>query len=132
MSRNLKRQSIEVNEPEPSTSGISNQQNLTTCRNSSDKFCYMCGLVLFESNRYNITENITSRYETCYSIKIPNKREWWISQCICNACRLSLNRWNKNKITKNIKYESPMQWRKRLSNHSNCYFCYSNISSIHR
>lgn len=117
---------MENRESIPSTSGINNSIH---CKNNPKNFCYMCGHLAYKSTRRQITTHVRSIYKNYFNVEIAAHQEWWLPTFLCNPCYLSLRDWNQNN-QKVLKIQIPMQWRKPRWDHSNCYFCLSDVSGV--
>lgn len=113
-------------DPIPSfSSSVSSFSKAVTCKNSPNLFCYVCGTFIAKKHQNKITDHIKKIYEESFNVLFESNKQW-IPEFICHTCRTALSRWKSgNKAA--LKFEKPVRWLKPNLDHSDCYFCLSNI-----
>lgn len=90
------------------------------CRNSVDRFCYVCGL--FTSNEDSRSMNaVHRRAYSLYFKKEVDQTPSWVPNVICGCCRKGFERWLKG--AGHLTFGSPMIWREPFNHINDCYFC---------
>ena len=92
------------------------------CKNSLDKFCYICGSLTFKKNKRNISSHVKRLYELYFGIKVGDQEKPWAPHICCSRCFSYLTRWSKGKM-KSLPFGIPMIWRESQDHLTDCYFC---------
>ncbi|KAJ8684820.1 hypothetical protein QAD02_020613 [Eretmocerus hayati] len=103
----------------------------TTCRNDPNKFCHLCGDVVFKGERQSITENVKSLYRSYFKMEMSGLGRNYVPAGVCRSCIATLRLWNSGG-KKHMPFAVSMIWS-RPSNHSDdCYFCSCSIEGFNR
>ena len=95
------------------------------CSKLNDAFCYICCKYEVSQLRAHITDGIKNQYEECFGLQILHQDKTWVPHIICNACKIMLNRFTKEKNRNSVKYSVPAKWIEPNSE-EDCYFCKNN------
>lgn len=98
---------------------------MSSCVNSPDIFCYICGQFEVKEYRKTLTESLKKIYLECFGIPIKNQNQTWVPHIACSKCSTLLNRWKQGNVNF-IGLKEPMKWREPKS-HDDCYFCQTNV-----
>ena len=96
------------------------------CKNSPDRFCYVCGKVTFSDQQYNISPSIKSLYKAYFGITLGDQDKSFAPHICCRTCVVALRRWSEGKA-KSISFGVPMVWREGKDHVTDCYFCMTNL-----
>lgn len=92
------------------------------CKNSVDRFCYICGSYVLKRQQQNITSFVNEAYEAYFGIKIKDQDKSWVPHKVCRTCAESLRLWSKGGKTA-LPFAVPMVWREPKDHSNECYFC---------
>ncbi|XP_073533089.1 uncharacterized protein [Phyllobates terribilis] len=93
-----------------------------SCINKADSFCYICGEVIFASQRRNMTTMIRKAYNLYFGCRIGDQDKSWAPHICCNTCASHLTQWLHGK-RQSMPFAVPMIWREPTNHTTNCYFC---------
>lgn len=96
------------------------------CQQDTDNFCYVCSNFEIVKNRRKLSEANKNLYFRCFNMSIVNEDKPWVPNSICCTCLTMMNRFEKTKNSKCLKFAVPTIWRKPRSE-GDCYFCQTNI-----
>ena len=82
---------------------------------------------LSKKHQNKITENLIKVYEECFGIYFQRNQQLWIPGFICPCCRTSLIRWQAGNKS-SLKFKTPTNWLEPNQDHSDCYFCLSELN----
>lgn len=95
------------------------------CKNSPNKFCYVCGQYILKSQGKKISEKVCNAY-FLYFGHIVYQDKPWIPQMFCVSCYATLLSWlNGNKTS--MPFAIPILWREPSNHYNDCYFCMTDI-----
>lgn len=95
------------------------------CKNSPNKFCYVCGQYIFKSQGKNVSEKVRNAY-FLYFRRTVHQDKPWIPQLFCVSCYATLLSWlNGNKPS--MPFAVPTLWREPSNHYNDCYFCLTDI-----
>lgn len=95
----------------------------TSCVNSPDKFCYICGEFVLKKQLKSITESVKVKYVEHFGFAIGHQDKTWAPHNICVRCTTYLY---KNKF----KFDIPMLWMEPQNHYDDCYFCLTNVQGF--
>ena len=101
--------------------------NRRNCINNPDKFCYICGKVIFLNQKSNITPFIKKTYKAYFGMHLGDQDKPFAPHICCKTCTVNLHRWN-NKTLKSLNFGIPMIWIEGQNHVSDCYFCMVNLN----
>lgn len=93
-----------------------------SCKNHPDRYCYICGEILFAKQRTTITNNIVKAYELYFGCKLGDQDKSWAPHFTCSTCAANLNIWLKDG-SRHPSFGVPMIWREPKNHLDDCYFC---------
>ena len=93
------------------------------CKNNPNKFCYVCGKVVFGGGRF-ITDAVRLAYLRYFGLSIID--EDWVPHVSCDNCRKTLTSWAAGELV-SLEFGIPRLWRKPSHDNADCYFCCTNI-----
>ncbi len=96
------------------------------CKNSPDKFCYICGSVTLRQYKRQLTQRVKKLYELYFGCKVGDQDKSWAPHICCVRCTSSLSAWVKGKGT-GLMFGVPMVWREPKDHSTDCYFCLTDI-----
>lgn len=97
------------------------------CKNSPDRFCYVCGKVTFTDQQVTITPLIKCLYNAYFGIRLGDQDKNFAPHKCCKACAIALRRWNEAKGNSCLPFGVPMVWREGKDHVTDCYFCMTNL-----
>ena len=65
------------------------------CKNSPDRFCYVCGKVTFSDQQFTITTLAKSLYSAYFGIRLGDQDKSFVPHICCKACDVALRHWNE-------------------------------------
>ena len=68
------------------------------CKNDSNKFCYICGELIFAKEKRSITSHIKKLYKAYFYCDIGDQEKTWASHVYCLTCVKTLSAWYANKM----------------------------------
>ena len=92
------------------------------CVNNPDNSCYVCGEVMFASQKRKITAVVKKVYHHYFGCKVGDQDKSWAPQYCCDTCVTNLHQWLNKKRT-SMPFAIPVVWREPTDHSSNCYFC---------
>ena len=96
------------------------------CKNSPDRFCYVCGKVTFSDQQCTISTLVKSLYSAYFGIRLGDQDKSFALHICCKACVIALRRWNEG--TANcLSFDVPMVWGDGKDHTTDCYFCMTNL-----
>jgi len=98
------------------------------CLNHPDTFCYMCGELIFQSQRQNFTPLIKKCYELYFGSKVGDQDKSWAPHICCVMCVRLLTWWING--SRQMPFTITMFWREPKDDSYDCYFCLTNIIRI--
>ncbi|XP_076066912.1 uncharacterized protein LOC143040106 [Oratosquilla oratoria] len=101
------------------------------CKNSPDKFCYICGSVTLRQYKRQLTQCVKKLYELYFGCKVGDQDKSWAPHICCVRCTSSLSAWVKGKGT-GLMFGVPMVWREPKDHSTDCYFCLTDIKGRNR
>ncbi|XP_076033585.1 uncharacterized protein LOC143020748 [Oratosquilla oratoria] len=101
------------------------------CKNSPDKFCYICGSVTLRQYKRQLTQRVKKLYELYFGCKVGDQDKSWAPHICCVRCTSSLSAWVKGKGT-GLMFGVPMVWREPKDHSTDCYFCLTDIKGRNR
>lgn len=97
------------------------------CKNSPDKFCFVCGLYIFNNSIQKVlTENILISYKQYFGFKARFVDKPWTPNSVCGTCFNILIKFGKG-IKKYLNFGKPVEWRNPIDHVTDCYFCLTKI-----
>lgn len=99
----------------------------SSCLNSPDDFCFICGHFLEASHKQPITEEVNEMYQKCFGYFY--QKNFWSPNYVCDSCCSHLKQWKLDK-TKQKLFLSPMIWRLPKSHPEDCYFCQTKVRTV--
>ena len=100
------------------------------CKNSSDRFCYVCGKVTFPEQQSTILPVIKSLYHAYFGVRLRDQDKSFAPHICCKGCYISLRRWSQGE-QKSLSFGVPMVWRDGKDHTTDCYFCMTNLKGEH-
>ncbi|XP_076037944.1 uncharacterized protein LOC143030832 [Oratosquilla oratoria] len=101
------------------------------CKNSPDKFCYICGSVTLRQYKRQLTQRVKKLYELYFGCKVGDQDKSWAPHICWVRCTSSLSAWVKGKGT-GLMFGVPMVWREPKDHSTDCYFCLTDIKGRNR
>lgn len=98
------------------------------CKRSADSFCYICGELMVERQKRNITTFVRQVYLAYFGIRVGNQNKTWAPHFVCQTCVEGLRRWSKGQQHA-FRFGVPMIWREPQNHTDDCYFCSDGMSS---
>lgn len=100
----------------------------------SNQFCFICGLFLDKSHRYELSKNKKLVEAFCVLFNrtyVPSR--WYEPEYSCSTCALTLKLNYAGKCNgKNLPFSSPMVWHRQvLHRPEDCYFCQTSVTGHH-
>ena len=92
------------------------------CVNNPHNFCYVCGELVFASQKRNITAVVKKAYHHYFGSKVRDQGKSWTPHYCCNTCATNLRQW-LNKKRKYMPFAIQTIWREPTYYSSICYFC---------
>jgi len=99
------------------------------CVNSSDLFCFVCGLYSPKRQQKRITPLIMKCYRAYFGFDIRNQDKYWVPHMCCTSCHKNLSEWFNGK-KKEMPFGQPMLWREPKDHVSDCYFCLTKVKGF--
>src|SRR5678815_4443941 len=65
------------------------------CKNSPDRFCYVCGKVTFSDQQCTIKPLVKFLYNAYFGIKLGDQDKTFAPHMCCKACIIALRRWSE-------------------------------------
>ena len=97
------------------------------CLNQSDSFCYVCGEVIFISQRKTFIPMIKKCYELYFGCNVGDEEKSWTPHICCATCVRILN--GSKNCSRHIPVAVPVSGHSK-DHSSDCYFCLTDISGI--
>ena len=92
-------------------------------------FCYVCGEMIFKSERWNFTPLIKKLYDLHFWFKVGDQGKSWATRiCYVTCVRLPTGWVNSSR---KMLFAFPMVWEELRDHASGCFFCFSNIKKDH-
>lgn len=95
------------------------------CKNSPDKFCYICGRYVLKSQGRTMTIDVKKAYFLYYGCKVGDQDKHWAPHSSCVSCNVTLIQWMKGNRSC-MPFAVPMVWREPTNHFNDCYFCLTN------
>ena len=92
------------------------------CKQSSDRFCYVCGQFIFSKKRRPIVDSLKTAYLHYFGFPVANQDKKWVPHMFCESCRIILLQWSSGEKVY-LPFGSPMLWREPSNHENDCYFC---------
>ncbi|CAH2086890.1 unnamed protein product [Euphydryas editha] len=92
------------------------------CKQSSDRFCYVCGQFIFSKKRRPIVDSLKTAYLHYFGFPVANQDKKWVPHVFCESCRIILLQWSSGEKVY-LPFGSPMLWREPSNHENDCYFC---------
>ena len=92
------------------------------CRNSPDRFCYICGKFTF-SDKKEISDVVKRAYFAYFGMPLGDQDKPWAPHVVCCTCYQLLLQWTHKKPNRHLKFGIPMVWREQSDHITDCYFC---------
>lgn len=102
---------------------------LRLCKNSPDRFCYICGKVTLSDRQTNITTFVKKCYRAYFGMQLGDQDKPFAPHICCKTCVEDLRRWSKGK-KKKLPFGVPMVWREGKDHVTDCYFCMTNLKGL--
>jgi hypothetical protein len=99
------------------------------CKNSPDRFCYICGHVILPKRKAKITNFVKKAYHAYFGMKLGDQDKPFAPHFCCKTCVENLRGW-MNKKRKAMAFAVPMVWREAQDHVTDCYFCMTNLNGI--
>ena len=96
------------------------------CKKHPNRFCYICGHVVFTDRQAKITNFVKKTYQAYFGIELGDQDKPFASHICCKACGENLLDW-RNKKRKSMPFGVPMVWREGKDHVTDCYFCTTNL-----
>ncbi len=96
------------------------------CKNHPNRFCYICGQVIFKDHESNITDFVKQSYYDYFKIKLGDQDKPFAPHVCCKTCVEGLRRW-MNGTAISLPFGVPMVWREGKDHTTDCYFCMTNL-----
>ncbi|CAH0686096.1 unnamed protein product [Spodoptera exigua] len=64
------------------------------CKQSSDRFCYVCGQFIFSKKRRPIVDSLKTAYLHYFGFPVANQDKKWVPHVFCESCRIILLQWS--------------------------------------
>lgn len=100
------------------------------CKNDPNKFCYICGKIVFMGQEANITSFVKTCYFAYFGMKLGDQDKDFAPHVCCRTCVENLRRWSKGTL-KSLPFGVPMVWREGKDHITDCYFCLTNLQGKH-
>ena len=97
----------------------------SSCKNSPDKFCFICGEITLCSEKRNVTPKLRDAYFKYFGITLKQD-EWWQPKYVCGVCYVNMHQC-VNFANKKMPFRRPMIWSEPY-HPDNCYFCATNAT----
>ena len=97
------------------------------CKNSPDKFCYVCGRYVLKSQDRPITENVKKAYFLYFGCKVGDQDKNWAPHICCVSCYVTLIQWVRGNRS-SMPFAVPMVWREPTNHFNDCYICLTNTA----
>lgn len=101
------------------------------CCNDPNTFCYVCGSLMFASQKCNITTFIKRAYLGYFKMKLGDQDKTWAPHKVCKTCVENLRCWTEGKKVQ-LPFGIPMVWREQRNHFDDCYFCLVNVTGYSR
>lgn len=101
------------------------------CKNHPDKFCYICGQVVFRIHQRKLTDLLKETYELYFGIRLLHQDQPFAPHICCVTCQKNLLDW-RNKKREKMPFAKPMIWRQGKDHSTDCYFCMTNLCGFNR
>lgn len=95
------------------------------CKNKPNKFCFVCGQYIIQSQGKKVSEKVRNAYVFYFGRAIYQDKPW-IPQLFCVSCYATLLSWFNGNKTK-MPFAVPAIWREPSNHFHDCYFCMTNI-----
>lgn len=92
------------------------------CKNSPNKFCYICGRYVLKSQCRPISEDVRKAYFLYFGCKIGDQDKLWAPHVCCVSCCVNLVQWMRGNRS-SMPFALPMIWREPKNHYDDCYFC---------
>ena len=110
---------------------ISNLRNVGErhqCKNDPNSFCYLCSDYI---SAKRITSNVKKLVENCFpNFEWPGLKSSWAPDFCCSKCHINMVR--HCDVKAKLLYPRPTIWRRPRPDHSDCYFCTSDLNKHNR
>lgn len=93
-----------------------------TCKNSTDRFCYICGEFVLKAQRNVMTDLVKTAYKLYFGFSIDERDKSWLPKVCCNSCSRTLRGWLEGSH-KSMPFAMPMIWSEPQNHEYDCYFC---------
>lgn len=102
------------------------------CKNDPNSFCYLCSdYISPKKKKYAISSNVKKLVVKCFpDFEWPGLKSCWAPDFCCSKCHANLSRHCNEKAE--LIYSTPAVWRRPKPDHSDCYFCTSNLNKHNR
>lgn len=101
------------------------------CKNHPDRFCYICGHVVFLDAQVKITPLVKKTYEEYFGVRLRHQDKPFAPHMCCRTCVKNLLDW-RNKKREKMAFGKPMVWREMKDHSGDCYFCLTDLKGINR
>lgn len=112
---------------------IGNLRNVRArCESDRNCFCYFCsGYIKSKQKKYAITSTVKKLAEKCFpDYTWPGLKSDWAPDSCCARCYQNMNRHCDGNAK--LIYSMPTIWRRPNSNHSDCFFCTTELNKHNR
>lgn len=101
------------------------------CKNTNDKFCFICGRFTSMDQKVKITRFIKTLYEAYFGCHLSDQDKSWAPHIVCKTCVENLRLWLHGK-KKCMPFGVPMIWREPTNHLNDCYFCMTEIRGYNK
>ncbi|KAJ8672202.1 hypothetical protein QAD02_003461 [Eretmocerus hayati] len=101
------------------------------CLNNPNKFCHVCGSVMFKGESRVISESFISLYYQYFKRDVSDLDKNYVPDFVCSSCYTSLRLWSTG-ARKSMPFGAPMVWSRSRNHPKDCYFCNCKIGGHNR
>ena len=105
--------------------------DIKSCKNHPDCFCYICGECKTVDNRKSITDFVQKAYYAYFGIKLGDQDKPWALLVVCKTCVKRLRQWTSG-TRQSMGFGIPMVWRESTNHVDDCYFCSINVTGVNK
>ena len=77
------------------------------CSNDPNSFCYICGVLIFPTEKREINGTVQSLYHGYFGMQLGHQNKEWAPHTVCQKCFINLNNLSRNKL-KSLPFGIPM------------------------